>query len=143
MFLGEFQHLVDPKGRVILPSKFRKDLEDGFKVTQGLEECLFIMPTSEFERLYASISELPLGRRDARAFARQFLSKAFNGSLDGQGRVLIPQNLRNYAHLVKDVIVIGVGSRAEIWDKKTWERYSKESEKSYSELAEKLGELGF
>lgn len=142
MFLGEFQHLIDSKGRVILPAKFRGELADGLVVTKGLEDCLFIYPPAEWAKTEEKVRAIPFTNAAGRAFARNFFSGAANGTLDKQGRLMLPPNLREFASLKKDVIVIGVASRVEIWDKAKWAKYSKETEKSYSELAEQLADLG-
>ncbi len=142
MFLGEFQHLIDGKGRVILPAKFREELADGLVVTKGLEDCLFVYTPVEWSKLEDKIREMPLTNQNARAFTRNFFSGAAKGTPDKQGRVSLPQNLRDYAGLNKDVVVIGVGARAEIWDKEKWTKYSAETESSYSEIAEQLAGLG-
>ncbi len=142
MFLGEHQHLVDPKGRVILPARFRQELEGGLIVTKGLDDCLFVFTTSEWQKIEDKIRELPTTKSDARAFARNMFSGASSNILDKQGRLMIPQNLREFAGLKKDVVVIGVGTRVEIWDKAKWERYKKETEKGFSEKAEELADLG-
>jgi len=142
MFLGEFQHLIDGKGRVILPAKFREELADGLVITKGLEDCLFVYTPAEWSKLEDKIREMPLTNQNARAFTRNFFSGAAKGAPDKQGRVSLPQNLRDYAGLLKDVVVIGVGARAEIWDKEKWAKYSSETESSYSEIAEQLAGLG-
>jgi MraZ protein len=142
MFLGEYQHLVDQKGRVILPAKFREDLADGLVVTKGLEECLFVYTPAEWAKQEGKIAETPLTGQDSRAFQRTFFSGAAKAVPDKQGRVLIPQNLRDYASLTKDVVIIGVGGRAEIWDKSKWNKYSAEAEAGYSDIAERLTGLG-
>ncbi len=142
MFLGEFQHLIDSKGRVILPAKFRDELADGLVVTKGLEDCLFVYTPAEWAKIEEKVRTMPLTNPAGRAFARNFFSGAAKGTLDKQGRLMLPQNLREFAGLDKDVIVIGVASRVEIWDKAKWANYSTETEKSYSELAEQLADLG-
>lgn len=142
MFLGEFQHLIDGKGRVILPAKFREELADGLVITIGLENCLFVYTPAEWIKIEDKIRDMPLTNTNAQAFTRKFFSGATKGLPDKQGRVSLPQNLRTYAGLTKDVVVIGVGDRAEIWDKEKWAKYSAETESSYSEIAEQLAGLG-
>jgi MraZ protein len=143
MFLGgEYQHTVDPKGRVILPSKFRPALKEGLVVTKGLEECLFVYPISEWKKRVEAMRALPETRKDARDFARNFFSGASPSTLDRLGRIFIPQTLRDFAHVTKEVVIIGVSTRIEIWDKTRWTRYQKETEKAYSDIAEKLTDLG-
>ena len=143
MFLGEYQHSIDQKGRVILPAKFREELADGMVIAMGLDKCLFVYTPAEWAKLEDSIREMPLiSNQNARAFTRRLLSGATKGAPDKQGRVSLPQNLRDFAGISKDVVVIGVGSRAEIWDKEVWAKYSAETESSYSEIAEQLTGLG-
>lgn len=138
MFLGEHQHTIDAKGRLIIPSRFREGLGERFVVTKGLDTCLFAYPLSEWHVLEQKMRSLPMTRSDARAFVRFFFSGATECELDKQGRVLIPANLREYAGLKKDIVVIGVSSRVEIWSKERWEVYSQESASSVEEIAEDL-----
>ncbi|MDI6892134.1 MAG: division/cell wall cluster transcriptional repressor MraZ [Actinomycetota bacterium] len=142
MFLGEFQHTLDGKGRLILPSKFRDALADGLVITKGMEGCLFIFPKSEWPQLEDKVRSLPLTKKDARKFSRFFFAGATEEALSKQGRVLIPENLRKYAGLGKDIVVIGVSNRLEIWDKERWAAYSREAGESYENVAEELTELG-
>lgn len=142
MFLGEFQHLIDAKGRVILPAKFRDELANGLFVTIGLEDCLVVYPPAEWAKMEEKVRSIPLSNAPGRAFARKFFSGAANAVLDKAGRLMLPPNLRQFAGLTKDVIVIGVASHVEIWDKGRWAKYSQEAEKSYTELAEQLADLG-
>lgn len=142
MFLGEFQHTLDGKGRLILPSKFRDALADGLVITKGMEGCLFIFPKSEWPQLEDKVRSLPLTKKDARKFSRFFFAGATEEALSKQGRVLIPENLRKYAGLEKDIVVIGVSNRLEIWDKERWAAYSKEAGESYENVAEELTDLG-
>ncbi len=142
MFLGEFQHLVDPKGRVILPARFRQELEGGLIITKGFEECLVVYTPADWKKVVDQLRNLPTTKKEARALVRNMLSGASSNTLDKQGRVMIPQNLRNYAGLKKDVIVIGVGDRVEVWDKAKWEKYRKETEKGFSQTAEELSDTG-
>jgi len=136
--MGEYQHTIDGKGRLIMPAKFRDELGDKFIVTKGLDGCLFVYPLSEWQVLEEKLRKLPFTRSDARAFARFFFSGATECELDKQGRILIPANLRDHAQLEKDVFVIGVSSRLEIWSKEVWEDYNDKTEASYEELAEKM-----
>jgi MraZ protein len=142
MFLGEYQHSIDQKGRVIMPAKFREELADGLIVTMGLDDCLFVYTPAEWSKLEDKIREMPLTDKSARAFTRRLLSGATKGAPDKQGRVMLPQNLRDFAAIKKDVVVIGVGNRAEIWDKARWAKYAADTESSYSEIAEELTGLG-
>ncbi|NLW24322.1 MAG: division/cell wall cluster transcriptional repressor MraZ [Clostridia bacterium] len=138
MFMGEYQHTIDDKGRLIMPAKFREELGIKFVITKGLDGCLFVYPIDEWRRLENKLRNLPFTKADARAFARFFFSGATECELDKQGRILLPANLREHAKLVKDVFIIGVASRIEIWSKEVWEEYSSKTESSYEELAEKL-----
>ena len=138
MFMGEYQHSVDEKGRLIIPAKFRDALGDSFVVTRGLDSCLFVYPRSEWESLEAKLKTLPFTRADARAFSRFFFSGATESDLDKQGRVNIPNHLREYAKLTRDCVVIGVSNRVEIWGKEAWDTYCAQSADSFAELAEKL-----
>ena len=142
MFLGEYQHNIDPKGRLIIPSKFRELLGEQFVLTKGLDGCLFVYPMEGWQELEDKLKSLPLTQRDARAFARIFFSGASEGELDKQGRVLLPPNLRTYAHITKETMIIGVGTRSEIWDLDTWQQYNQESDKSFEQLAELMGQYG-
>jgi MraZ protein len=138
MFMGEYQHSIDDKGRLIIPAKFRDALGQTFVVTRGLDNCLFVYPQQEWSVMEQKLKALPLMKSDARAFTRFFLAGATECELDKQGRVNIPANLREHAGLDKDCVIIGVSSRVEIWSKENWESYSKLSEQSFNEIAEKL-----
>lgn len=138
MFIGEFQHNIDDKGRLIMPAKYRDLLGQEFVITKGLEGCLFVYTQEEWNKLENKLKNLPFTKKDARAFARFFFSGAVEGGLDKQGRVLLPSNLRTYAELKKDVVIVGISSRIEIWSKENWEKYINQTEESYEELAEKL-----
>ena len=142
MFIGEYQHTLDIKGRVIIPSRFREDLGDGFVMTKGLDNCLFLYPRNEWSILEEKLKTLPLTNRDARAFIRFFFSGATECIIDKQGRVLIPSNLREHSKLDKDVVVIGVSTRMEIWSKEEWDSYNDDDNLSYDNIAEKMAELG-
>lgn len=139
--MGEFQHTVDPKGRLIVPAKFREGLGETFVVTKGLDNCLFVYPMEEWKNLEQKLKALPFTRADARAFVRFFFSGATECELDKQGRILLPSNLRQFAKLEKEVVVIGVSSRVEIWSREEWEKYSNDAEVSYEEIAEKIVDL--
>ncbi|NBI29413.1 division/cell wall cluster transcriptional repressor MraZ [Chengkuizengella marina] len=143
MFMGEYQHNIDEKGRVIVPSKFRDSLGSTFIMTRGLDQCLFIYPSEEWGVLEKKLKALPLMKSDARAFTRFFFSGATECELDKQGRVNIPNNLKSHAKLEKESIFIGVSNRIEIWNKDVWEGYFNQSESSFNEIAEKLVDLDF
>ena len=140
MFMGEYNHTVDEKGRLIIPSKFREELGDEFVVTKGLDGCLFVYDESEWERLEDKLKALPLTNRDARAFARFMLAGAAKVEPDKQGRILLPQNLRTFAGLEKDVVLIGVAGRIEIWNKDIYEKASAVDD--MEEIAESMSALG-
>lgn len=142
MFIGEYQHNIDPKGRIIIPSKFREGLGDKFVVTKGLDHCLFVYSLQEWANLEAKLKTLPLTNKDARAFVRFFFSGATECDVDKQGRILVQANLREYAKLEKDVVVIGVSTRVEIWDKAEWEQYNSDDNISPDEIAAKMEFLG-
>ncbi|MBU5426802.1 division/cell wall cluster transcriptional repressor MraZ [Tissierella pigra] len=142
MFIGEYQHTLDTKGRIIMPSKFRESLGDEFVMTKGLDNCLFVYPKNEWTILEEKLKTLPLTNRDARAFIRFFFSGASEGNLDKQGRVLIPSNLREHSKLDKEAVVIGVSTRIEIWSKEEWESYNNDDNLSYESIAETMAELG-
>ncbi len=138
MFMGEYHHNIDEKGRMIVPAKFREHLGSTFIVTRGLDRCLFVYPEVEWRKLEERLKSLPLTKKDARAFSRFFFSGATECELDKQGRVNIAPPLRAYAQLEKECVVIGVSNRVEIWSKQIWEQYVSQSEQSFSEIAENL-----
>ncbi|MEW9676570.1 division/cell wall cluster transcriptional repressor MraZ [Lentibacillus sp. L22] len=138
MFMGEFQHNIDTKGRIIVPAKFREELGDSFVITRGLDKCLFAYPMNEWKLLEEKLKKLPLTKKDARAFTRFFFSGAVECEIDKQGRINIPQPLRNYAALDKECVVIGVSNRIEFWANESWEDYFNDSEESFAEIAENL-----
>lgn len=142
MFIGEHQHTLDEKGRIIIPSKFRADLGLEFVMTKGLDNCLFVYPKSEWQILEEKLKTLPLTSKDARAFVRFFFSGASESTLDKQGRVLIPANLREHSRLDKEAVIIGVSTRIEIWSKDHWDNYIDEDNLSYESIAESMAELG-
>lgn len=142
MFRGEFQHSLDTKGRVIVPSKFRESLGDEFIMTKGLDNSLFLYSVDEWAEFEKKLKELPLANKDARAFVRFFMAGASECVIDKQGRTLIPQSLRDYADLKKDIVLIGVLSRVEIWDKERWQSYSTDDNLNADALAEKMAEIG-
>ncbi|MDQ0164598.1 MraZ protein [Bacillus horti] len=136
--MGEYQHTIDDKGRMIIPAKFRDELGEHFVITRGLDNCLFVYPQNEWKMIEQKLKTLPFTRSDARAFTRFFFSGAIECELDKQGRVNIAANLRQYAVLQKDCVVIGVSNRVEIWSKEKWEEYFSDSEASFNEIAEKI-----
>jgi len=138
MFMGEYQHNIDPKGRLFIPARFREGLGDSFVITKGLDGCLFAYPRPEWDALEQKLKSLPFTKGDARAFVRFFFSGAAICEADKQGRILIPVSLREFARLEKDVVVIGVSSRVEIWAKSKWDEYNARASASYEEIAEKI-----
>jgi MraZ protein len=142
MLLGEYKHSIDDKGRLAIPAKFRAKIERGAIITRGLDKCLFVFTMSEWEKLAEKLVALPLAQANSRAFSRLMLSGAADVELDSQGRILIPEPLREYAGLSKNSVIAGVYNRMEIWNAETWNEYKKKTESSSEEIAEKLGELG-
>jgi MraZ protein len=142
MLLGEHQHNLDNKGRIAIPAKFKEKLAAGAIITRGLDNCLFVFASGEWEALAAKLVALPLAQANSRAFVRLMLAGASDVVLDNQGRILIPDYLRKYADLKKQVVVAGLYNRVEIWDMEKWEAYKKKTEIASDEIAEKLGELG-
>jgi len=142
MLLGEYRHTIDAKGRIAVPAKFREGLSSGVIVTRGLDECLFVFAKKEWETLVTKLTTLPLAQSNSRAFVRLMLAGAVDIELDVQGRILIPDYLREYAGLKKEGVVTGLYSRMEIWDLAKWQRYKQKTENASEEIAEKLGELG-
>ena len=140
MFLGEYQHSVDDKGRLVLPAKFRDRLDDGLVVTKGQEHCLYLFPMDRWEEEVAKVQALPRENKRFRNYARTFFGSASDQTLDRQGRIQVPQGLRDYAELDKDVIVVGVGERVEIWDVAAWSTLSEEADELFSGIEESLGE---
>ncbi|OEH84836.1 cell division/cell wall cluster transcriptional repressor MraZ [Desulfuribacillus stibiiarsenatis] len=138
MFMGEYQHAMDGKGRIIMPAKLRDGLGDTFIITRGLENCLFVYPRKEWEQLELKLKALPFTKKDVRAFTRFLLSGAIDVEVDKQGRVLIPNNLREFAGIDRDCVIIGVSSRVEIWSKERWEEYSTAADASFEEIAETI-----
>jgi len=144
MFYGEYRHSVDNKGRLIIPAKFRLVLKDKyiekFYVTRGLERCLFVFTENDWNQLEQKFKNLPLTQSTARAFSRMLFSGAYEAVCDKQGRILIPNHLLQYARITKDVLVVGVSNRIEVWDINTWEDFSKTSIEDFERIAEALVE---
>ncbi len=141
MFKGEYHHNIDPKGRLIVPAKFRDLLGDAFVITRGLDQCLFGYPLHEWNEIENKLRALPLTKKDARAFTRFFFSGAVDCELDKQGRINISSSLIDYAQIEKECVILGVSNRIEIWSKTKWEEYFLESEDSFAEIAENM--IGF
>lgn len=140
MFMGEYNHTVDAKGRLIIPSKFRESLGETFVVTKGLDGCLFVYDNKEWTLFEEKLKSLPLTNKDARKFVRFFLAGAAEVEVDKQGRILLPANLREYAGMEKDVVLIGVASRVEIWSRERYEGTA--AYEDMDEIAEHMSELG-
>ncbi|MBX7418130.1 division/cell wall cluster transcriptional repressor MraZ [Clostridium chauvoei] len=141
MFIGEYQHALDTKNRMIVPAKLREGLGNKFVITKGLDGCLYAYPENEWKVLEEKLKKLPLTNRDARALVRFFFSGACEIETDKQGRGLIPQNLKEYAGIEKEIVSIGVLSRVEIWSKEKWQEYN-ESDVDFGSIAEKMSDLG-
>ncbi len=142
MFIGEFQHSIDEKGRIAIPAKFRTKISVGAIITRGLDRCLFIFTNRDWETLAQKLITLPLAQANSRAFVRLMLSGASDVRLDSQGRILVPDYLRKYAGLEKSARVIGVYNRMEVWNDQAWEKYRDRTEGSSDEIAEKMADLG-
>lgn len=138
MFLGTHQPKLDDKGRLILPAKFRDQLANGLVITRGQERCLYVFPAAQFQQMYQELSQAPITSKQARDYIRVMLSGATDEVPDKQGRVIIPAALREYAGLGKELSVIGVGNRAEIWDAKAWQDYLDRQESEFAETAEEI-----
>ena len=142
MLIGEYRHTLDPKKRLSLPSKWRKELGSELVITRGLDNCLFVYPLKEWEKITEKIGELPLGQADTRSFNRFFLSGATEVEVDSVGRILVPDFLKEFGKLESSVVLAGIYNRIEIWDEKRWETYKSSIEQQADALAEKLGEIG-
>ena len=142
MLTGEFNHSIDTKGRLIIPSKFRDILGDDFVITKGLDGCLFLYPANEWKIFEEKLRTLPLTNKNARTFTRFFLGSAVDGGLDKQGRVLISSALRAFAGLDKEVALVGVLDRVEIWDKAKWDENNTEVEENMDDIAAHMEDLG-
>ncbi len=142
MFIGEYNHTLDAKGRLNVPAKFRTELAKGAVVTKGLENCLFLYTKKDWQELAEKISKLPISQSSSRAFSRLMLAGAMEAELDKQGRIVLPDYLRKYAGLNKKAVINGLYNRIEIWDEAAWEKYKSATEKDSGNIAEALGELG-
>lgn len=142
MFIGEYKHSLDQKNRIAVPSKFKAYLEEGAVVTRGLDKCLFLYPKSEWDKQAMKLSTLPLAQAKARAFARLMLAGAMDVELDNQRRIMIPEYLKEYAGINKNIVIAGLYNRLELWDEEEWKKYRNAAEANSSDIAEQLGELG-
>ena len=138
MFLGTYEPRLDDKGRLILPARYREQLAEGLVMTRGQERCLYVFPRGEFEAIHEQMRQAPLTSKQARQYLRVFLSGAADEQPDKQGRITIPANLRQYAGLGRDLAVIGMGTRLEVWDKPTWEEYLADQEAEYSDTEDEI-----
>ena len=136
LLLGTYTPKIDAKGRVALPAKFRSQLGQGLVMARGHERCVYLLPFDEFRRIASQIQRTSVGNKAAREYLRVFLSGAVDQEPDKQGRVVVPQMLRDYANLGSDIVVIGVGTRAELWNKDAWESYLAQKEEGYSDIAD-------
>ncbi|MRJ47560.1 division/cell wall cluster transcriptional repressor MraZ [Fundicoccus ignavus] len=143
MLIGEFQHNIDTKGRLIMPAKFRSELGQQFVITRGLDGCLFGYPMESWIALQEKLKQLPLAKKDARKFTRFFYSAATEVEIDKQGRVNIPQNLIDFAKIDKECRVIGVSDRIEIWSSDQWDSFAEEAEEDFEAIAEEMIDFGF
>ena len=141
MFIGEYQHNLDAKGRIIIPSKFRDELNTNFILTRGLDGCLTIYSQKQWEKMFVEIDKLPTTKKAARQYVRMLTSTATQCELDGQGRIVIPSFLSKPVNIEKECVVIGANDHIEIWDKATWDSYYNEASNSFEEVAENLSEL--
>ena len=142
MFLGEYQHSLDDKGRVVLPRKFRDSLEDGCVITKGQDHCLYVFSMDRWHEEQAKVASLPRTNATARKFARSFFAGASDQPLDKQGRIAIPESLRSYAKLTKDATVVGVADHIEIWSTKEWAKAEAEADEVYAGIEQVLSESG-
>jgi len=142
MLIGEYTHNLDPKKRLSIPARFRKELGDGAVLTRGLDGCLWLFPQAQWGVLAERIASLPMAQADSRSFSRLLLSGASEVQFDSLGRILVPEYLKSYAALKREVVIAGVHTRLELWDKGAWTSYKRKLEKDGDSIAQKLGDLG-
>jgi MraZ protein len=142
MFIGEYTHTIDEKGRLSIPAKFRHLLKKGAVITRGLDHCLFLYPRAEWEIIAKKLASLPISQKKSRAFARLMLAGAWSIELDSQGRAMVPDYLRSYATLNKHATVAGLYNRIEVWDEDKWHQYKTQTEEDSDNIAEAMAELG-
>lgn len=142
MFIGEYSHNLDEKGRITVPKKFHTDIVKGAVVTRGLDHCLFLYTREEWIKLAEKLANLPFAQANTRAFSRLMLAGAMDVELDKQGRIIIPEYLREFAHIKKNVVIAGLYNRLELWDADEWKKYTQKNEKESNEIAEQMGLLG-
>lgn len=138
MFIGEYTHAIDPKGRISLPAKFRSQLKEGVVVTRGFDRCLTVYPASAWKDRAEKLADLPDNQEKNRAFARLQLAGAWDAEIDAQGRIMLPEQLRRYANLAKQAVVTGLYNRFEIWDEAAWQTYRAETEEKSNDIAESI-----
>lgn len=141
MFIGEYSHTLDAKGRLIIPSKFREELHTSFILTRGLDGCLTIYSLKQWEKIFEEINKLPDTKKDTRKYIRVLTSNACECSLDNQGRILIPNNLYSAVGIVKDCVVVGANDHIEIWNEEAWKKYYEDAAKNFEDVAENLTDL--
>ena len=142
MFIGEYKYNLDDKNRLAIPSKFRKFFTDGAVITKGLDNCLFIYTAKEWQKLVDKLANLPISQAKSRAFSRLMLAGAMDVLLDKQGRIILPDYLKQFAELNKQVVLAGLYNRLEVWDEKAWSKYQRVSEKESNQISEGLVDLG-
>ena len=142
MFIGEYKYNLDKKNRLAVPSKFRNLFKDGAVITKGLDNCLFVYTTKEWKKLADKLASLPFSQAKSRAFSRMMLAGAMDVNLDKQGRIILPDYLKEFGGLNKKVVIAGLYNRLEVWDEKMWSKYQRTSEKDSNEIAEGLVDLG-
>ncbi|MFA5184130.1 MAG: division/cell wall cluster transcriptional repressor MraZ [Patescibacteria group bacterium] len=142
MFIGEYNHNLDDKGRLAIPAKFRAILKKGAVVTKGLDNCLFLYSKEQFEKIAKNLAALPISQSKARAFTRHMLAGAMDVEFDNQGRVTLPEYLRTFSSLKKSVIIAGLYNHLEVWDEGAWSQYKAEADRNSNSIAEELGDLG-
>lgn len=142
MLIGEYQHTLDPKKRLAIPAKIRKELGETAVLTRGLDNCLSLYPMQEWQKMTEKLSQLPVGQGNTRSFSRLMLAGAVEVELDHLGRILIPDYLKTYAGLKQKIVIAGVYNRLEVWDEERWAAYKQDVEKNTDMIAEKLGEMG-
>ena len=142
MLIGEYRHKIDEKRRIALPVKFRRALGKKLVITRGLDNCLFVFSKTQWQTIVEKLNQLSMGQADSRAFGRYFFAGASEIEIDQLGRILVPSELAEHAHLAGDTVLIGVNDRCEMWNEKTWDTYRTTVEKEADRVAEKLGEIG-
>lgn len=142
MFIGEYQHTIDEKGRMAIPSKMRRDLGSGAVITRGIDNCLWVFSKKEWTTLAEKLASLPLSDANSRAFSRLMLAGAMEVEFDSQGRALLPGYLREYASLGKNAVIAGLYTRLEIWDAAKWQAYKSKTEKATDEITKHMADLG-